>query len=185
MAFMRLPVRCVGWVLPLFLAGCFFHHTKKVANQQLPPPLQSQAQLNTTPVALPPSADTIPEKPTQNAKATPQRAPRPHHHRRPVEKTPPPTQEAANVVPVPAVSAIGQLSSGDGADYRNETAESINTIERGLNGLNRSLSTQEQKTADQIREYLKEARLALGTGDVDGAHTLAAKAKVLLAELTK
>ena len=47
------------------------------------------------------------------------------------------------------------------------------------------LSEPEQKTAVQIREYLKQAREALASGDVDGAHTLAAKAKVLLAELTK
>ena len=48
-----------------------------------------------------------------------------------------------------------------------------------------SLSDQEQKTAGDIREILKQAREALASGDADGAHTLAAKAKVLLAELTK
>jgi hypothetical protein len=52
-----------------------------------------------------------------------------------------------------------------------------------LIGLNRSLNDQEQKTAAQIREFLKQAREALASGDVDGAHTLAAKAKVLLSEL--
>jgi hypothetical protein len=52
-----------------------------------------------------------------------------------------------------------------------------------LNGLNRSLSAAEKKTAAQIREYLKQGREALISGDVDGAHTLAAKAKVLLDEL--
>lgn len=184
---MKLPVRIVGWALPLFLSGCFFHHTKKVANQQLAPPVQDKAQLNTTPVDLPPTATTIPAQPTENATAPSQRAPRPHHRRKPAEKAASPAQESASVVPdaIPAVSAIGQLSSGDPAHYRNETVESINTIERGLNGLNRSLSSPEEKTAEQIREYLKEARLALASGDVDGAHTLAAKAKVLLAELTK
>ena len=40
-------------------------------------------------------------------------------------------------------------------------------------------------TAAQIREYLKQARVALGSGDVDGASTLAAKAKVLLGELNR
>jgi hypothetical protein len=54
-----------------------------------------------------------------------------------------------------------------------------------LNGLTRKLSGQEQKTAAQIREYLKQAREALISGDVDGAHTLAAKAKVLLSELNQ
>jgi len=52
-----------------------------------------------------------------------------------------------------------------------------------LNGINRQLSDQEAKTAAQIREFLKQAREALTSGDVDGAHTLAVKAKVLLEEL--
>ena len=57
--------------------------------------------------------------------------------------------------------------------------------ERGLNGIKRELNDQEQKTAAQIREYLKQAKTALASGDVDGAHTLVAKAKVLLGELSR
>jgi ribosomal protein S20 len=87
--------------------------------------------------------------------------------------------------PNPEVSAIGQLSSGDPASSRQQTANSIAAIERALNGINRTLSDSEQKTADHIREFLKQARAALASGDVEGAHTLAAKAQVLLTELTK
>lgn len=186
LVYMKLPVRSVAWVLPLFLTACF-HRTHHVQSQQLAPPLApTKPSLNTTPVELPPSATTIPTQPTENAKATPtEESPRRHvHHHRPVDRN---TQEASNVAPdaPPVVSAIGQLSSGDPANYRYQTAESINTIERGLNGISGKLSTPQQKIADQIREFLKEARAALASGDVDGAHTLAAKAKVLLAELTK
>ena len=81
------------------------------------------------------------------------------------------------------MSAIGQLSSGDPADLRQQTQASIAATERGLNGINRTLNDQEQKTAEHIREFLKQAKAALTSGDVDGANTLAAKAKVLLAEL--
>jgi hypothetical protein len=83
------------------------------------------------------------------------------------------------------VSAIGQLSSGDPANFRQQTENSIADIERRLNGINRTLSDSEQKTVDHIREFLKQARAALASGDVEGAHTLAAKAQVLLTELTK
>lgn len=181
---MRLPVRGVAWVLPLLLAGCF-HHTQPPPSQQLAPPLPPKAQINPTPVELPPG--TIATQPIQTAKAPTQEAPKPRHHRKPADK---PVQEAAVTPPEappgpPAVSAIGQLSTGDPAGYRNQTIESINSIEHDLNGLGRSLSDTEQKTADNIREFLKEARAALATGDVDGAHTLAVKAKVLLTELTK
>jgi pantothenate synthetase len=60
--------------------------------------------------------------------------------------------------------------------------DSIAATERELNGISRNLSDQEKKTAGQIREYLKQAKEALASGDADGAHTLAAKAKVLLGE---
>ncbi len=83
------------------------------------------------------------------------------------------------------MSAIGQLSSGDPANSRQQTENSIADIERRLNGINRTMSDSEQKTADHIREFLKQARAALASGDVEGANTLAGKAQVLLAELTK
>jgi ribosomal protein S20 len=92
------------------------------------------------------------------------------------------TEQAAN--PSPEVSAIGQLSSGDPADLRRQTLDSIASTEQGLKNINRNLSDQEQKTADHIREFIKEAKTALNSGDVDGAHTLADKAHVLLNELT-
>ena len=57
-------------------------------------------------------------------------------------------------------------------------------VDRG-NGINRTLSDPEQKTAALIREDLKQARAALDSGDVDGARTLVAKARVLLAELSQ
>jgi hypothetical protein len=61
----------------------------------------------------------------------------------------------------------------------------INATEKGVNGITRSLNDSETKTAAQIHEFLKQAREALATGDVDGALTLAKKAKVLLAELNQ
>jgi ribosomal protein S20 len=54
-----------------------------------------------------------------------------------------------------------------------------------LNGITRQLSDSEKKTDAQIREFLKQAREALNTGDVDGADKLVTKAKVLLAELSQ
>ena len=66
---------------------------------------------------------------------------------------------------------------------RQQTDASIASTEKALNGITRKLNDQEQKTAAQIREFIKQAREALTSGDVDGAHTLALKAKVLLDEL--
>ena len=142
-------------------------------------------------VELPLSEMTIPSQPLDaDSQAMP--PPKPHARRRRQNKN---TQEAVDSAPptpsvpqpavneTPAVSAIGQLSSGDSSDTRQQTLNSIAATERGLNGVNRTLSDQEQKTAAHIREFLKQARDALASGDVDGAHTLAAKARVLLSEL--
>jgi hypothetical protein len=74
---------------------------------------------------------------------------------------------------------------GDAPDLRRQAQDSMAATERGLNGIGRKLNDQEQKTAKQIREFLKQAREALTSGDADGAVTLAAKAKVLLSELLR
>jgi hypothetical protein len=83
------------------------------------------------------------------------------------------------------VSAIGQLSTGGPSDLLHAVQDSIASTERGLNNIGRSLNDQEQKTAAQIREFLKQAKDALNNNDVDGAKTLASKAKVLLSELNQ
>jgi hypothetical protein len=83
------------------------------------------------------------------------------------------------------VSAIGQLSSGDPTDLRQKTQASIAATERTLNNISRGLNDQDQKTAAHIREFLKQAKSALGSGDVDGASNLAAKARVLLSEIER
>ena len=91
-------------------------------------------------------------------------------------------------VPGGSGSPIGQLTTGDsalGERTKHETADLIGGTQQGLNGIKRSLSTDEQVTASQIRTFLKQAQQALDSGDTDGAHTLATKAKLLLDELTK
>jgi hypothetical protein len=110
------------------------------------------------------------------------------HHKKPATTPAQPAQDAANTPPAgssPSVSAIGELSSGASGDARSQAEDAINSTEKGLNGITRPLSDTETTTATQIREFLKQARAALTTGDVDGALTLTKKAKVLLAELEK
>ena len=68
---------------------------------------------------------------------------------------------------------------------RHEIQDLITATENGLNGIKRTLSSDEQLTATQIRTFLTKAKQALDQDDLDGANTLANKAKVLLGELTK
>ena len=177
---MKFPLKCVVLLLPLLMVACQ-HKQQKVQLPPLAPP--DVANIPPPPNAPPPPAETIPTKPTQEAPTPPLPVQKPVTKK----KKPKPadtTEQAANTSPSPEVSAIGQLSSGDPADLRRQTEDSIAAIEQGLKNINRSLDDQEKKTADHIREFIKEARTALNSGDVDGAHTLADKAKVLLNELT-
>jgi hypothetical protein len=81
------------------------------------------------------------------------------------------------------MTPIGELSGAASGDQRSDAEDTINATEKGLRDITRHLSDTETKTAAQIREFLKQARAALNSGDVDGALTLAKKAKVLLHEL--
>jgi outer membrane biosynthesis protein TonB len=196
---MKLPAKYVAGLLPLLLAGCVHKSNQAQVQQPLAPPIVDTPPANPAPPTnLPPPVVSTPQPTTTDtAKAQPPAPPPKPKHKKPAPKpadqastsSPPPanTQQASNATSGDAngVSAIGQLSGGDPADVRTDTENSISATERGLHDIGRKLSEQEQKTADQISEFLKEARKALTTGDVDGAHTLAAKAKVLLAELTK
>ena len=195
---MRFPAQSVALLLSLSLTACIhlpFQKAQQKQIQQVAPPVE-----DTPPKAVQPPPEPLPPvvsvpKPvvTVDAAAEPEQKPKPSH-RKPANKpadvatgdTPPANESASSgAAAAPSVSAIGQLSSGDPSDLSRKTMESITATERGLGGINRKLSDAEEKTAEHIREFLKQARVALSAGDMDGASTLAAKAKVLLAELSQ
>lgn len=177
-------------LLLVLLPGCVMPwHKQKTAQQPplAPPVLATTAPPPDNPINLPqPKADpNIPPfpkpqvKPPAQVKHPHKSAPKPT-----VQAATPPAAPAQQAAAAPAeVSAIGQLGSGEASDTRNETQRSINDVEHGLNSINRKMNSQEQRTAAQIREFIKQARTALSSGDMDGAHTLALKARVLLGEL--
>jgi hypothetical protein len=184
---MKSPAKCAAWLLPFFVTGCFHMPFHKSQPQQpmLAPLLVPRHPIELVSIELPPGVRLIPGRPLYNISVHDETVKPPIHHRR----QPSPT-EVVGLSDVGGnanaeVSAIGQLSSDDPASYRQQTEADIASIEHNLNGINRTLNDSDQKTADQIREFLKEARTALASGDVDGAHTLAAKAQVLLAALTQ
>ncbi|HZB89415.1 MAG TPA: hypothetical protein VE291_12195 [Terracidiphilus sp.] len=174
--------------MPLVLGGCT-HRNQQALNQPLAPPIVDTPipPPQTTPTELPPSVVTVqpaPQPATQTPAQKPDQKPR-HPVRHPKPETKQPAEQASNANPngSPEVSAIGELTPGDSPDQRIRTEQSIDAVDRGIKAIARPLNDQEQKTAAQIREFLKQARAALTAGDVDGAHTLAVKAKVLLDEL--
>jgi len=179
---MKLGARSAAWLLPFLLTGCFHRKPQVAQNQPLPPPIEDTTppKPEPAPANLPPPALTIPEQPVQQQlPPPPEPVKKPPRHRR----APNTNTQMASVGPPPAVSAAGVLGAGDPTNTRQQTDASIEQTEKALNGITRKLNDQEQKTAAQIREFIKQAREALTSGDINGAHTLAEKAKVFLDEL--
>jgi len=181
---MKWPARSAVWLLPFLLTACF-HKNNRSHVEPLAPPIEDAPLPKPvpSPTELPPPVITVPNQasaPDTNPQPRQEPPKPPVKHRKPAANS---TQQASSESP--EVSAIGQLSSGDPSELQQRTINSIAATERGLSSITRQLSDQEQKTAAQIREFLKEAKAALASGDVDGAHTLAAKARVLLGELSQ
>jgi outer membrane biosynthesis protein TonB len=187
---MRIRVTHASWLVALLallpvMQGCD-QKAKATQTQTLAPPIvdappSKPATVSTADLPPPEVGTPQPSQPaTTDPNAKPAAQPKKPSHKK--TATPQqPTQDAAN--PAPSVSAIGELSGGASGDQRSQTEEMIKATEKGVNSINRKLSDAETKTAAQIHEFLKQAREALTSGDVDGAATLAKKAKVLLAEL--
>jgi hypothetical protein len=192
-AFMLLAVLATGCkhkapvIVPVQAAQTPALPSKPVEVAALPPVPQPN-----TPKVGPPGSDQPPQPPQPQPKHTTR------HRAKPATPTTPPasdqpakeagsTQQAATGE-APAVSPIGQLSTaGDSSSTlsKHDIQDTIDATEKGVNDLKRTLSTAEQETTVQIRTFLAKARQALAQDDLDGAHTLAVKAKVLLDELTR
>lgn len=114
------------------------------------------------------------------------------HFRRERKRAP---AKAAVVVPTPAPAestaqedvAIGALSTGGDTNphAQQEASDLIASIERRLNGLSAQAAETEKTQISKIRNFQKQAQDALSSGDVEGAKTLATKAKLLLDDLEK
>lgn len=187
---MKSPAKCAAWLLPFLLTGCFhlpFHKKQQAQKYPLAPPLKPTQMIELVSIELPPALLVIPGKPIYNMREEAQPIKPPVRHRKPANANPEEDADALDAAgsPAPGISAIGELSSGDPSNLRQQTEDSIAAIERGLNGINRTLNESEQKIVGHIREFVKQAKTALASGDVEGAHTLTAKAQVLLTELTR
>ena len=185
---MKPHFKCASWLLLLALTGCShlpFHRNPPAQAHSLAPFLHPSQPIELVAIELPPSEVVLPAQPIYNMREEPQQVKPPVRRRRQDKDDSGADSSDVAANATPEVSAIGQLSSGDPAIFRQQTEGAIMAIERQLNSINRKLSDSDQKTAGQIREFLKQAKAALASGDVEGAHTLAAKAQVLLAGLTQ
>jgi hypothetical protein len=190
---MKLDARKVAWLLPLLLSACA-HNSNLSQMQPMAPPIDdTPPPPSLAPANLPSPVITIPktDKPVIVVQEQPTK--QPPKHKKTASKTTGTTSanpaagttgaQVAENAPPSEVNAGGEFATQVTPDSKKQAEDSIAEIEKGLTGIAHKLSDTEEKTSLQIKEYLKEARTALNTGDVDGAKTLAAKAKALLGEL--
>lgn len=111
--------------------------------------------------------------------------------KRPVPKTAPAPEpvQVASATPEPSAeeTAIGSLTAGGEASpqTKQEAEDLITSSEKRLNALSAQKAEDEKSQVSKVKNFLKDAQEALKTGDVDGAKTLATKAKLLLDDLEK
>lgn len=171
----------------LALAGC--HHRAPKAST-LPP-----APPDILPVMVSVPPPTHPTEPLPSTSAPVAAAPvpvvtpprRPHKKKAVPTPPPPPPQVAVATITPAAPISLGQLSAGgdSGSGLRSETDALLTTQKLRLEKLSPAIVATHPTDVEQARRFLKGAEDAWKTGDVEGAHTLGVKAKVLVDDLSK
>ncbi len=85
-------------------------------------------------------------------------------------------------------SPIGHLSTWDAGEspaLRQKTLQLISTTEKRLQAVPGNLAASKHNTVMQIHAFLTQARQAFNMNDLEGAQTLATKAKILMDELLR
>ena len=181
----RLPVLLtLSLTLSLSLAGCHRRVPAAMALPALPPDI-GPVMVSVPPPTHPTEPLPEPTVPVASAPVPPAPAPKkPHKHKVKPAPVPPPVQVAASTSPP---IALGQLSTGGdaGKDLRGDTETLLAVQKQRLDRLAGNVTAAHTADVEQARRFLKGAEDAWKTGDVDGAHTLAVKAKVLIDDLSR
>jgi outer membrane biosynthesis protein TonB len=191
----------------LVLTGCA---SKK---PQLPP--QAKAPVDTIAVPLPDEiseASPPPPQPAPKPPPPPQEPPQPQpptHRKKKKQAQPPantqsvpgtppaaasgsnstvavahpPANPAAETPPDTAIAA--EVTRAQLSQQKQTTAQLLDATEKTVNGLNRTLSHNEEEIVNQIRSYVAQSRKATGEGDFERAYNLATKAHLLSDALVK
>jgi hypothetical protein len=176
---------------------------------QLPAKMQAPTTVATV-TDLIPEIEQPPEPPARQqaaaAEETPKKAPSKHKTAKKPTQTPPQNQASSTVAvnhppanaavetpanpspPNPATTdtaIAADVSSQQLTHQKQTTTELLDSTEKDLKGLNRSLSHDEEAMLTQIKSYIQQSRSATKDGDFERAFNLATKAHLLSDALTK
>lgn len=154
------------------------------------PPVLTPIELEIPPLlATPPMLDapqiTLPPMPIAAAAASPRRERR--HLAPKTATTAAPTEETAAPEPLSDEAVIGDLTAGGATNpqAQHDAADLISSIEKRLSGLSPQTLRRQRTQVNRVRNFWRQAREALNSGDIEGATTLATKAKLLLDDVEK
>lgn len=147
----------------------------------VPVPLESLPVVANPPL-IPAPVIELPPTPIAAAAASPHR-----ERRHLAPKTSALPAEEPTPEPMTDAVAIGDLTAGGAANpqAQQQASDLIYSIERRLNGLPAQTVRRQRSQVNRVRNFWKQAKDALNSGDVEGATTLATKAKLLLDDLEK
>ncbi len=170
-------------LLAITVTGCRHRQPKPLAIVPPPPDIRP-AMVSVPPPTHPSEPLPEPEKPVVVEITPPPPPPKKVRKKRSLPVAPPtpaPVQVAAAEPPI----SLGQLSAGGdaGTGLRSETEQTMASQKQRLDRLPAPLASAHATDVDQVRRFLKGAETAWQAGDVEGAHTLALKAKILLDDL--
>lgn len=175
---------CAGMMCGL--SGCI--HMHKRPKVPVLPPVLTPIELETLPPPEnPPLVDMpvveLPPIPVAAAGASPRRERRRIAPTKPTAATP----EEVSPEPMTDIAAIGELTAGGAANpqAQQEAADLIASIEKRLNTMSAQTVRRQRAQINRVRNFWRQAREALNSGDTDGAKTLATKAKLLLDDMEK
>jgi len=153
--------------------------------QETPPPQQEPAAEE--PPKKPPAKHHNPKKQAQPPASNPA-SNQPNNP----PSNPPSTTVAVNHPPVNPVDAAppdtaiaADVTSQQLFQQKQTTADLLDSTEKDLKGLNRSLSHDEENMVTQIKSYITQSHKATSDGDFERAYNLATKAHLLAEALLK
>ncbi len=169
----------------LLLGGCHRHVVHSLAVPPAPPeirPVMVSVPPPTHPTEPVPQPDVSSAEPVKSVPPPPKKPRRKKVSPAPVIMAPP----TVAMGPPPSIE-LGQLSAGGeaGNNLRGETEGMLAAQKQRIDRLPASVAAVHTAEVEQARRFLKGAEDAWKTGDIEGAHTLVVKAKVLLDDLSK
>ncbi|MGA7929800.1 MAG: hypothetical protein WCA20_27880 [Candidatus Sulfotelmatobacter sp.] len=191
-------------ILAVCLLGMGYPGTLSVAS---PNSLTPESQTGGSAQAPPAQPSPSPTQPTPDSANQPKPAPKPHHRKKTSTSScstaapaPNSAENSASSKPCPPPKKVVrnggsdepavQLTPGATAaqtSYQRFTAEQLRVAtEENLKKIDgRQLNPSQQEMVSQIKQFMEQSKKAVAAGDVDRAHNLALKARLLSDELLK